>query len=420
MNIFNPFGNTSTLLLERLVRLLVGLFLLAVIGRQLGPEKFGEIAFALAITTILARFGSLGLSPLVTKYIAQSETKDHSEILTNVFSMRLVGGTLSLLLSYIAAMYITPFQSKSIILILAIAQFVTVLDIFEYALHGIRKFRLILFATLLAGFLSISLSLFLYISPSVITATLVRASWMIFFSTFIAIQYLKLVEKNILFRYLSIQKIKQFSKDATPLALGIAVSQIYLRSDQLMIGWMTGDSYDLAQYAVAAQFAEAWYILPMAIANAAYPSIAKKFVKYPESIDSQFRILFKKLTVISLLAIALGSILGEHIVVLFFGNEYKQSATILSIYIWAGYFVSMRAGLNKRLLIEEKIWLITSFHATGAVINVILNFILIQLLGYTGAAYATVISYAISGVFLFLIFPDTRSWLKGLNVFSRN
>ena len=44
----------------------------------------------------------------------------------------------------------------------------------------------------------------------------------------------------------------------------------------------------------------------------------------------------------------------------------------------------------------------------GAIINVILNLILIDTIGLLGAAYATLVSYSISGYFVNALFKKTR------------
>jgi PST family polysaccharide transporter len=76
--------------------------------------------------------------------------------------------------------------------------------------------------------------------------------------------------------------------------------------------------------------------------------------------------------------------------------------------IWVGIFVSIGNVIRAQLVAEElqKYLIITTI--VGALINVILNYYLIPGCGMNGAAIASVISFAYSGFFGFLLISGTR------------
>ncbi|QIR15113.1 polysaccharide biosynthesis C-terminal domain-containing protein [Shewanella aestuarii] len=92
-----------------------------------------------------------------------------------------------------------------------------------------------------------------------------------------------------------------------------------------------------------------------------------------------------------------------------FGHDYLSVIAILQIHIWAGVFIFMRALFSKWLLIEDipKYSLVT--HGSGAVINLVLNILLIPSFGALGAAWATLISYSMASYLGLFISPKTRS-----------
>jgi len=94
----------------------------------------------------------------------------------------------------------------------------------------------------------------------------------------------------------------------------------------------------------------------------------------------------------------------------------------LAIHIWAGIFVFLGVASGKWFLIEglQKY----AFYRTlfGAVVNIVLNLIMIPKFGVLGAAWATVISYAAAGLFSDVLQKKTRTIfkmkLRSLNMFS--
>jgi len=80
---------------------------------------------------------------------------------------------------------------------------------------------------------------------------------------------------------------------------------------------------------------------------------------------------------------------------------------LLSIHIWAGLFVFMRALVSKWLIAEHLLKFSLLSHGLGALVNIVGNYLLIPSFGGLGAAYATVLSYAIASYVTFWLHPIT-------------
>ena len=112
---------------------------------------------------------------------------------------------------------------------------------------------------------------------------------------------------------------------------------------------------------------------------------------------------------------------------LLFGPSYADSIPVLTVHIWVGLFVFMRALLSKWLITENLLKLSMVTQLSGAVANVILNLWLIPLYGAVGAAYATVISYAVAGYLILFLHRDlwpmaivvTKSFLLPYRLLAR-
>ncbi|HBS6199539.1 TPA: polysaccharide biosynthesis C-terminal domain-containing protein, partial [Klebsiella pneumoniae] len=114
------------------------------------------------------------------------------------------------------------------------------------------------------------------------------------------------------------------------------------------------------------------------------------------------------------------TIIAHTAINILYGEAYAESATILIIHIWASLFVFMRAVLSKWLVIENMLPFSLVTHISGAIVNIILNLILIPKMGGIGSAIATVISYSISSYFSLFIFKRTRvmGWIMTKAIFT--
>jgi O-antigen/teichoic acid export membrane protein len=101
-------------------------------------------------------------------------------------------------------------------------------------------------------------------------------------------------------------------------------------------------------------------------------------------------------------------LVGGPLVELLFGERFAASTPVLQIHIWAGVFIFMRALLSRWLLAEDLLRFSLVTHVAGAVMNVALNLLLIPRYGATGAALATVASYACAGWLALFLSERTR------------
>ena len=72
-------------------------------------------------------------------------------------------------------------------------------------------------------------------------------------------------------------------------------------------------------------------------------------------------------------------------------------------------------GLSNGLWLRNRGYTVFGMYFTvgGAIVNIAANFVLIPSLGGMGAAIATVVSYAVSGMFLSVVWRKTRPLFFG-------
>src|SRR5471030_1028987 len=83
--------------------------------------------------------------------------------------------------------------------------------------------------------------------------------------------------------------------------------------------------------------------------------------------------------------------------------EYAYAAPTLSVHIWSGVFVFLGVASSQQLITENFNKLTFIRTGFGAIVNIVLNLLLIPKMGMMGAAIATLIAYASAAFFIIFI-----------------
>ena len=114
-NLLVFLNNSSWLVFEKIVRLVLGLVVSAFVARYLGPSQFGELSYVLAYIAFFQTVSNLGLDGIVVREIAQNRTETHT-ILGTVFTIRLGAGILCWIVSIIGMIWLQGIQDRSVII----------------------------------------------------------------------------------------------------------------------------------------------------------------------------------------------------------------------------------------------------------------------------------------------------------------
>jgi len=202
---------------------------------------------------------------------------------------------------------------------------------------------------------------------------------------------------------------------AFPVALsGVAVG-IYHRIDQVMLHNMTGDQA-LGPYVVAVQLAELFSALPVALMSSLFPVLSQTAGQ-----EDQFRhylgVSYRFLMSVVFAACAVLTPIAGPLVDLFSGKAFHSSAALLIVLVWSEVPIFFGVVMSNALVAKNLQRYLPASTIAGAVMNVALNLFMIPRWGALGASWATVISYSFAGIFLFLVFPKTRTFaLQGLRI----
>ncbi len=402
------FKNTSWLFGEKILRMVVGLFVGVWIARYLGPEQYGLFSYAQSFVGLFTAIATLGLDGIVVRELVKDENRS-GELIGTAFWLKLMGAVAVLGLLAVAVNVTDNDRTTNILIfIIASATIFQSFNVVDFYFQSRVESRYVVYANMIALFVSSIIKITLIM----IEAPLVAFAWVVLFDSFVlACGYLYFYLKNSEFGIGELKFCRstavELLRDSWPLILSGIVISIYMKIDQVMIKEMI-DSEAVGQYAAAVRISEAWYFIPMVISSSLFPAIirAKEISEalYYERLQKLYDLM-----VWMAIAIALPmTFLSEWVIRVLYGDAYHEAGGVLMVHIWAGVFVFLGVASGKWYVSENLQKL--SFYRTfmGAIVNIGLNFLLIPKYSIYGAAVATLVSQIIAAYFFDLFDKRTR------------
>ncbi|MEW5065375.1 MAG: flippase [Cycloclasticus sp.] len=402
------FHNTSWLMGERILRMGVGLFVGIWVARYLGPEKFGLLSYAQSFVFLFTAIATLGLDGIVVRELVKDESK-RDVLLGTAFGLKLIGAIIILPVLFLAVQFTNNDDYTNLLVFIiasaTIFQSFNVID-FYYQSKVLSKYVALANAVALALSSAIKIMLLLNEAP-----LLAFALMTIFDGLVLAIGLVYFYIKTSGFKLSSWSfnwaMAKGLLNDSWPLILSSFAISIYVKADQIMIMKMLGVE-SVGQYAAAVKISEAWYFIPVVVANSMFPAIVNAKEISEGFYVKRLQFFFDLMVLLSLLIVVPLVFLSEDMVRLLYGNDYAQATSILMVHACAILFVFMGVA-SGRWLLNENLQIYSSINTViGMISNIVINYFLINKVGLIGAAIATVISYAISGYGLLLVHGRTR------------
>ena len=106
------------------------------------------------------------------------------------------------------------------------------------------------------------------------------------------------------------------------------------------------------------------------------------------------------------------TIFGRFAILLLYGKEYLPSSGALSVVTWYTAFSYLGVARNAWLVCENKQKYLKYTYAAAAIMNVILNSLMIPLWGAMGAGLASLITQMFTSIGLPAMIPDMRPNVK--------
>jgi len=406
--------NTFWLSFSMIISKIIKYFLIIYAARILGATEYGVFNFAIAFVALFNIFADLGVTSLIARETAKGEKS--AIHISAAFTLKLLL-TIATLALIVIASFLVPqaFGIRLTILVLAGYILINGFSVFFYnCFYGRQEMQYQSITEIISIALTTVLGIYLI--------SLVSKSY------FLAVAYLVgaivgFLIISFIFRkkFGAILKLDFNKKEwrkifnwSWPLALSGLFATIYTNTDSLMMGFW--HLFSQIGYYNAAQKIVVMAILPASlIATSFFPALTKA---HSDQEKKKMQKLFDYQNII-LMMIAIpitvgGYILANGLILRVYGNEYQPAIEALRILILMGGISYLIAPLSRALFIynqQKRTFWVTIW---AALLNVVLNVILIPRFGLYGAAWASVATFSLS-LILLSYYTQKLTLLKVLN-----
>jgi O-antigen/teichoic acid export membrane protein len=396
-------SNINWLLFDRVLRMGVGLFVGVWVARYLGPEKFGIINYSLALVGLFGAFAGLGLDSIVVRDIVKSPTEKNS-LMGTAFVLKLLASIFSFLLCAITIYFLKDdFLIRISVIIVAGALVFQSLDIIRVWFGSQIKSKYIVIAQDSAFIIVSSIKVFFLVSKAPFIFFVGAILGEIILASVGLLLCYRLTHESVFKWKFKLNIARKLLVDSWPLMLSTFAVVIYMRIDQIMLAQMLGE-HSVGIYSAAVKISEIWYFIPMIVSTSLYPRFIELYGLDKEIYTKKLVKVMSLFFWISLVVASIVFLFSTHIISILFGTEYIAAASVLSIHIFAGIIVSTSVIFGQRYILKNQQKISLYGTVVGAIMNIILNFILIPTYGVKGTAIATLISYFVPTIFVAIFF----------------
>ena len=186
---------------------------------------------------------------------------------------------------------------------------------------------------------------------------------------------------------------------------------IYGEMDKIMLGEMLSETA-VGFYTAATKVSTMWSFVLTALINSSRPVIISCKSKSQDLYIKQNKRLYAAIIWIGIAAGLAISLFGKIIIYIMYGAEYLPATSSLQISAWYTMFAMLGTARGIWIVCEEKSKYVKYYLGIGAIINVVLNYLLIPVYGPGGAAAATLITQIFTAVLAPAMFKETRVYTK--------
>jgi O-antigen/teichoic acid export membrane protein len=403
--------NSMWLIIDRIIRLIIGLFIGVLVARYLGPERLGIWNYCIAIFTFFIIFPSLGLEYIVPRELIKRKSEEAAIVNTSIV-LKFLGATIGIVCSVVFMGIFKGFDSYLIplIFILTSGYLFQSFDIIDFYYQSKLEQKKSVIARMIA-FIIVAAYKFYLVQSGAPLIWFVASSTIDFAIGSIGLIYTfrnNPIPLNL--RLFNSSIAKSLLKDSLVFSLSALVVVLYYKIDQVMITEILGEEQN-GIYSVAIRIYELITFLPAILVSSFLPVNTESFM----SDETLFRASLKQLyAIITYLAIVFtfgAWFFGPWIMNALYGVDYEGSGKIFQLVGLGFYFIFMGMATSNYLIVRNMKKFILFKSMIGLLLNVALNLWLIPKIGLVGAAVASIASNFVS-TFLILLLKENHGHLE--------
>jgi O-antigen/teichoic acid export membrane protein len=384
-------SNTGWMMVTRAAWILSAFTVGIYVARQLGPHDFGVLNYAIALTGIFSIIASMSVEEIVIRQLVRHPERRDRE-LGNFFMLRLVlfaamATTLGITLLLLHA----TSEVKWLCAIVACGYFGYIVQgsalyfqsSLESQFYAIPQLLACLFSSVMraaAAYFSWSLAVFAFAEASIHLMTF--GGCLLF--------YWRRVSSPRMWNW-DWHEVWSLLRTALPLAICGVFGLVHGRIDQLMVEYFLGPAA-VGYYSLATRFTENWALFSYLLCVSLFPAVITAATISADAYHKQLHRLYFLVFWCMAAAAAVTVLLSHPAILLLFGRAYLPSVPVLNVFVWTLLGTALVHVFSQWAINEKRIAMIAWAFGSAAVINVMLNPILIKTIGINGAAWSSLVS----------------------------
>lgn len=383
-------SNISWILFGRIIYMALNFIVGLLSARYLGPSDYGLIGYAAAYTTFFASICTLGINSIIIKEFVDNPKKE-GEIIGTSLLLKLISSVLSLI-TIMGICFIVDNNepiTRGVVFLYSISIIFQIFETFKYWFQSRLESKYSEIAVTIAYVVMAIYKIILLITNKSVNWFAISNSIEYFVVAILLIYIYK--KKGGQKLTLSKEYAKKIFKKSYHFIISGLMVAVYNSTDKFMLKQMLSES-SVAYYTTAVTLTSLTPILLNAIIMSLTPGILQEYKENKEKYKQKNIQLYSLVFYISVIASILICLLAPLLIKILYGIDYSGSVNPLRILTWYTAFSYLGVARDPWIVSEDKQKYLKYIYISCAIINVILNFILIPNLGASGAAFASLIT----------------------------
>lgn len=398
--------NAGWIIGARLVNKLLSFLVSILTARYLGPSNFGLIGYVAAYITFFASLCNLGINSVIIKNFADHPQEEGTTLGTTMM-LRAVSSFLSALMIVGLVALLNDGDPVTVLVaaLSSVGLLFQVIDTLKYWFQSRLQSKYAAIATVVAYLVVSAYKLVLLMTGK-------SVAWFAFATSLdhivVAVFLLMAFRKNRgpAFSFSAAKAKQLLGASSSYIISGLMVS-IYASTDKLMLERMLGTE-SVAYYTTAVSISTAWVFLLEAVIDSIYPSVIKAHSVDEALFQTRNRQLYALVLYISFGVSVVITLLSYPIISILYGEAYLPSVAPLRIVVWYTAFSYMGVARNAWIVCKNCQKYLKFLYFAAAVVNVLLNLVLVPVWGAAGAALASLITQMLTTVLFPALIPPLR------------
>ncbi len=416
MHINKVIKNSGMVFFGRIFNLLSDFFVSVYLVRYLGSNDFGIYSF---VTTYILFFTLVSLSGMDKILVREFSKKERAseKIFGNALTIRSILAIVGIFLSIILVNILNyPASIKLLVYFASISLLFTSLRIvYRSVFQSFLKMEYSVFSDLIGKIIYVIIVIIILLFNGNIFHLILGVLVSNLFSLISDIIFSKKLIKST-FKF-DLACIKNIVMPSIPLTVAGFFFMINHRVDVIMISSMASFK-DVGYYSAAYKLVDALIIIPATLMISFFPLMVREFKDNKNIFFMLHEQSIRWMLIAAIPLAVLTSMFSNEIILILYGNGFSPSSYALQILLWAEVFVFINFVYFDTFISMEKTIILTKVMALVAILNVILNYLLIPKYSFIGASWATLFCQALgSSIFFYCIytrFPNNSSYMKNL------